>query len=309
MLRHLKMEFKRQEQLQQQQQMEQANVCPVQQPTTHLQPAVVPTNNQNKEAKQAGKDAKQVRRVRGRRSSKPMMEKRRRARINECLDTLKNYVLTDTNNLEKLGIDTTARENQNEETIARSILKSSGLINRHRGRKNPNKLEKADILELTVDYVRRLHEQRDQLMSINRSLSSNQQKYANKGSNISSPLSLNLSPIDKNLGCHRANIPTPPPSSASSSPQPLLSISSNIITHLSPPQPAVLQQINTYPATHDILDLSDSKRSRVNHQKFSADNQQNSNFLSAKSYYEDGVIYVQSLDGSWCPWNVLPQQA
>lgn len=95
------------------------------------------------------------------------MEKRRRARINECLDILKSYVLNDSTNLTRLGIDLSGTENQlDEESIARQILKSSGLINRHRGRKNPNKLEKADILELTVDYVRRLHEQRDQLLSV-----------------------------------------------------------------------------------------------------------------------------------------------
>lgn len=105
------------------------------------------------------------RRVRGRRSSKPQMEKRRRARINQCLDILKSYVLTDSTNLSQLGIDTLSNENKDEESIARTILKSSGLINRHRGRKNPNKLEKADILELTVDYVRRLHEQRARLIN------------------------------------------------------------------------------------------------------------------------------------------------
>lgn len=106
------------------------------------------------------------RRVRGRRSSKPQMEKRRRARINQCLDILKSYVLTDSTNLSQLGIDITLlNENKDEESIARTILKSSGLINRHRGRKNPNKLEKADILELTVDYVRRLHEQRARLIN------------------------------------------------------------------------------------------------------------------------------------------------
>lgn len=104
-------------------------------------------------------------RARNRRASKPQMEKRRRARINECLDILKSYVLTDSTNLTHLGIDPAASENQDEETIARTILKSSGLIHRHRGRKNPNKLEKADILELTVDYVRRLHEQRNELLN------------------------------------------------------------------------------------------------------------------------------------------------
>lgn len=113
-------------------------------------------------ANQAKKE--KVRRGSSKRSSKPLMEKKRRARINECLDTLKNYVLKDSNNLNHLGVDTTASENQDEETIARTILKSSGLINRHKGRKNPNKLEKADILELAVDYVRRLNDQRDFLL-------------------------------------------------------------------------------------------------------------------------------------------------
>lgn len=122
-------------------------------------------DNQTINTKRQQQETKQQKRVRGRRSSKPAMEKRRRARINECLNILKSYVLNDSTNLNRLGIDLTAGENQlDEESIACHILKSSGLINRHRGRKNPNKLEKADILELTVDYVRRLHEQRDELL-------------------------------------------------------------------------------------------------------------------------------------------------
>lgn len=300
MLRHLKMELKRQQQLQQQpEQVAPDNQWPIQ-----LQPAVK-ANDQNKETK-LNKDMKQPRRVRGRRSSKPMMEKKRRARINQCLDALKNYVLTDTNNLEKFGIDTSASENQDEETIARSILKSSGLINRHRGRKNPNKLEKADILELTVDYVRRLHEQRDQLMSLNQNLSLNKLKQLNSA-NLSSPLSLNLSPVDKNVGSHQTILPTPPPSSASSSPQPLLSISANVIPQLNPTQSTLIQNLTN--PTHDILDLSDSKRSRVSFQTQIGDaGNAATNFLPTKSYYKDGVIYVQALDGCWRPWNVLAQQ-
>lgn len=124
-----------------------------------------PVNELSIATNQSENQAKVPKRALGRRSSKPLMEKRRRARINQCLDILKSYVLTDSNILEQLGIDTMASENQDEETIARKILKNSGLIHRHRGRKNPNKLEKADILELTVDYVRRLHEQRDHWMT------------------------------------------------------------------------------------------------------------------------------------------------
>lgn len=60
-----------------------------------------------------------------RRASKPIMEKKRRARINECLNTLKNLVLK-------------------------------------ANKKDPSrysKLEKADILEMTVNHVQSLHRQ------------------------------------------------------------------------------------------------------------------------------------------------------
>jgi hypothetical protein len=199
--------------------------------------------------------ARQQKRVRGRRSSKPAMEKRRRARINECLDILKSYVLNDSTNLNRLGIDLSASENQlDEESIARQILKTSGLINRHRGRKNPNKLEKADILELTVDYVRRLHEQRDELLSTNnqqqpaafvasRVLANQHQQPSTMNNNnlrelqqqvvpihLTEPLTLDLSPKTRQNGQINAsstppllqayrpppNTPLTPPSSASS---------------------------------------------------------------------------------------------
>lgn len=226
----------------------------------------------------------QQRRVRGRRSSKPQMEKRRRARINQCLDILKSYVLTDSTNLSQLGIDTLSNENKDEESIARTILKSSGLINRHRGRKNPNKLEKADILELTVDYVRRLHEQRARLINQSHkpsSLSSSSSLCSSSGASpspstssvvsinklnlpcnnrpqlpLTSPLTLNLSAIDRQaqIGL-QATPPSPPPSSASSSPQPLLSISNNINQNYKQSPPLF--------STNDILDLSTAKRIRA----------------------------------------------
>lgn len=185
-----------------------------------------------------------AKRVRGRRSSKPQMEKRRRARINECLDILKSYVLTEES---QTTID---RENSNqikqrEESVARQILESSGLINRHRGRKNPNKLEKADILELTVGYVRRLHEQRDLLIRQDASaklLHQHQQQasflappknptfhHQSASSRCSSSSSSVTSPLSVSLASFAGPTPpTPPNSSNSSSPQPLLSISGNI---------------------------------------------------------------------------------
>ncbi|XP_055685339.1 transcription factor HES-4-B-like [Lutzomyia longipalpis] len=58
---------------------------------------------------------------------KPLMEKKRRARINDSLDILKEI-----------------------------IIRNAGLFPTHYSR--PTKLEKADILELTVQYVRLLHE-------------------------------------------------------------------------------------------------------------------------------------------------------
>lgn len=214
---------------------------------------------------------KPARRVRGRRSSKPMMEKRRRARINQCMDILKFYVLNDTSNLSRLGIDVTTRENHNEETIARTILKTSGLINRHRGRKNPNKLEKADILELTVDYVRRLHEQREELIQrgqgalFQRGSASEpkQQRQQQQQQQPTAQLPLLTSPLTLTLPTVglQSTPPTPPSSSASSSPQPLLSISSNI-QH---PAHSTLIPHATLTSTSlpDVLDLSDSKRARA----------------------------------------------
>lgn len=187
--------------------------------------------------------------ARNRRSSKPLMEKRRRARINECLDILKSYVLTDSSNLSHLGITITpdtvdmdsdtdkdpdsdnksASSSQlvkfDEESIACQVLKSSGLIHRHRGRKNPNKLEKADILELTVDYVRRLHEQRDQLL-ITTNTHQTTTTIPMEANSMASPLTVSLKwPQQQQMTIP----PSPPPSSASNSPQPLLAISSNLL--------------------------------------------------------------------------------
>ncbi|XP_046912341.2 uncharacterized protein LOC124493317 isoform X1 [Dermatophagoides farinae] len=62
----------------------------------------------------------------GVRISKPLMEKRRRARINQCLSQLKTIV-----------VDSAGQYTQN----------------------NKCKLEKADILELTVNYVKQLHQE------------------------------------------------------------------------------------------------------------------------------------------------------
>lgn len=47
-------------------------------------------------------------RISGRRSSKPLMEKRRRARINTCLEILKSYVLKETTENLKQTKQTTA---------------------------------------------------------------------------------------------------------------------------------------------------------------------------------------------------------
>lgn len=165
---------------------------------------------QASQLEQQAKQAGQPRRVRGRRSSKPAMEKRRRARMNQSLDELKFYVLNDQNNLRRLGIDAGSIENMDEETVARTMLKSSGLIHRHRGRKNPNKLEKADILELTVDYVRMLLNQANQVRPSN------------------APLSLSLPLTDQARLSLQAVPPSPPSSSQSTpTPQPLLAISAN----------------------------------------------------------------------------------
>lgn len=80
-------------------------------------------------------------------ASKPEMEKKRRKRINECLETLKDFVLE--NNRRS--------DCEEESALVKRLLEDTGLIFRHNGRKNPNKLEKVDILELTVDYIIKLH--------------------------------------------------------------------------------------------------------------------------------------------------------
>lgn len=64
-----------------------------------------------------------------RRIRKPLMEKKRRARINDSLETLKQILLD-----------------------SKTTLKSSS-----RGGQRTAKLEKADILEMTVHYLQQLH--------------------------------------------------------------------------------------------------------------------------------------------------------
>uniref|UniRef100_T1IX20 BHLH domain-containing protein n=1 Tax=Strigamia maritima TaxID=126957 RepID=T1IX20_STRMM len=71
-----------------------------------------------------------------RRSSKPLMEKRRRARINHSLAELKNLV-----------VDSTRKENTRY-----------------------NKLEKADILEMAVNHLQNLQNQKSSVSSINKYL-------------------------------------------------------------------------------------------------------------------------------------------
>lgn len=254
-----------------------------------------------------GNASKSQKRVRGRRSSKPLMEKRRRARINQCLDILKSYVLTDSSNLSELGIDTMSSENQDEETIARKILKSSGLIHRHRGRKNPNKLEKADILELTVDYVRRLHEQRDQWMTTRGqgpqsgpTIAKTNANPTRLASNLSSPLSIDMKCVHNSQSARMAHsqapcLPSPPPSSASSSPQPLLSISNynNIIQaqiHNCGDQFDRLANQEQLGQLGDVLDLTKRSTRRL---------QRSGHIQTPNVGFETPVIYA---DGYWRPW-------
>lgn len=314
MLRHLKMELKRRQETSQQPQQQQQQIFTgidqQQQPQQHLQqvsshtiakPAgKVLANKPSQKSDELGQRQQAQKRVRGRRSSKPMMEKRRRARINQCLDILKSYVLTDSTNLSQLGIDATTRENQDEETIARNILKSSGLINRHRGRKNPNKLEKADILELTVDYVRRLHQRlvsSSNTNTVNDPI--NRQSQQPTSCSMSSPLTLDLSPVDnhkpaKHIALKPAGAPpSPPPSSASSSPQPLLSISSK--TNQQVVAQTMLNQTNDS-GLADILDLSDCRRKTSSERETIAQ--------SSGPIYRDNMIFIEGIDGCWRPaWN------
>lgn len=70
-----------------------------------------------------------------RRTTKPIMEKRRRARINNSLNELKNLIL--------------------EYNGTRSSSKDSAA----RNAANANKLEKADVLEMAVRHVRMIHQQ------------------------------------------------------------------------------------------------------------------------------------------------------
>lgn len=301
------MELKRRQESQQQQQQQALASIDLQQDQQQVNPTaaivklppmgkVLASKSSQKSSlinQEMGERQPTQRRVRGRRSSKPMMEKRRRARINQCLDILKSYVLTDSTNLSQLGIDASTRENHDEETIARTILKSSGLINRHRGRKNPNKLEKADILELTVDYVRSLHQR---LINNNNIQLPNIQQQQQQPS-ISCPLTLDLSPIEQaKKANYRSTKPTgsppsPPPSSASSSPQPLLSISSNL-QHYQLAQ--IIQQTNDNNNNNnyaDILDLSDCRRKTSERDLI-----QNS-----APIYKDNMVFIEGTDGCWRP--------
>ncbi|OQR68849.1 protein deadpan-like, partial [Tropilaelaps mercedesae] len=69
-----------------------------------------------------------------RRTTKPIMEKRRRARINSSLNELKNLILD---------------YNKTKDSVRHSSSSSSNS--------NSNKLEKADILEMAVRHVEMLH--------------------------------------------------------------------------------------------------------------------------------------------------------
>lgn len=179
---------------------------------------LVPKSNGSLQTEQQQEATQQQRsnprRIRGRRSSKPAMEKRRRARMNQSLDELKFYVLNDQNNLRRLGIDASSIENMDEETVARTMLKSSGLIHRHRGRKNPNKLEKADILELTVDYVRMLLKQNEQLLAQRGDENTHRDQLCPLR-----PLSLSL-PLTDQARLNLQTIPPSPPNSLDSSGSP-----------------------------------------------------------------------------------------
>lgn len=252
MLRHLKMELKR-DQAQQQQLASLACAGRENAPTTtkvsstkqHSQlslldrrlPATPIIDTSSSAAAAAGKAPK---RQRGRRSSKPQMEKRRRARINDSLETLKSYVLNDPATLEGLGIDERELEPQlmdwsssgeplsseatgeRERALAARILQTSGLIHRHRGRKNPNKLEKADILELAVDYVKRLHARRNQPTAGHPSPAMRELRVSVGGSGLS-PKS-GLAPLS-----HASAMLTPPPSSGGSASN--CSAASNLLLH------------------------------------------------------------------------------
>lgn len=78
-----------------------------------------------------------------RRIRKPLMEKKRRARINDSLDTLKEILLDNRHNLLK-----------NSEQWRQFSAQQQVQL-------KTTKLEKADILEMTVNYLRVLHHQID----------------------------------------------------------------------------------------------------------------------------------------------------
>lgn len=78
-----------------------------------------------------------------RRIRKPLMEKKRRARINDSLDTLKQILLDNRHNLLK-----------NSEQWRQFSAQQQVQL-------KTTKLEKADILEMTVNYLRVLHQQMD----------------------------------------------------------------------------------------------------------------------------------------------------
>ena len=70
------------------------------------------------QCKQSNSNKEKAGRVPGRRSSKPLMEKRRRARINTCLEILKSYVLKETTENMKISTNTSQDTASNGEPFS-----------------------------------------------------------------------------------------------------------------------------------------------------------------------------------------------
>lgn len=108
----------------------------------------------------------EIRRVR-----KPLMEKKRRARINDSLDTLKQILL------------------DNRSKLLRNSEQWRQFSEQQHEQLKTTKLEKADILEMTVNYLRAIHQKKDSNSghANNRVTSTSGMTWTNRGNEKEEP--------------------------------------------------------------------------------------------------------------------------
>ena len=231
-----------------------------------------------------------------RKSNKPIMEKKRRARINHCLNQLKSLIL----------------EADNERS-------------RH------SKLEKADILEMTVKYLQTLRAYHVQLNQINQLQAQQQsqqhqqlqhhfQKQLTQNLKLVSPLhSAPHSPIDLQMPVSLAQLPLPlqlslqaaaashqlPQSSPEVSPK--SSSSSSASTASSSPRlqplPANTQSSNSHPISPLQQAHQNQQQQHLQHQLSRHQQQQLSQHLSQLQHHHHALAHQQAtLSPTWRPW-------